>query len=248
MLNYIKAELYRNFNRAQFWVYSGVIAALALLLNILLAASSSSKIDLSFLFEATTQILFLPIFLVATFIDITTGEEQKNLTLKNAVSFGVQRSKIALSKVIVTVILSFIAAIMIFTVFFGSGALLFGIKEGTLPAIGDAALRILTSVPLWIGAISIGTFIAVFLNNNTAAAFVYACVFTLISPAIKLLTLLVSDKFSYVSKILITSQFSILKQPNLESSTLLKIAGLGFAYNVLFTVLSMLYIKKKEIR
>lgn len=248
MLNYIKAELYRNFNRAQFWVYSGVIAALALMLNILLAASNSAKIDLNFLFEMITQMLFLPIFLVATFIDITTGEEQKNLTLKNAVSFGVPRSKIALSKVIVTVTLSFIAAIMIFTVFFGSGTLLFGIKEGTLPAIGDAALRILTSVPLWIGAISIGTFIAVFLNNNTAAAFVYAGVFTLISPTIKLLTLLVSDKFSYVSKILITSQFSILKQPNLGSSTLIKIAGLGFVYTVLFTVLSMLYIKKKEIR
>lgn len=248
MLNYIKAELYRNFNRAFFWTYSGVIAALALMMNIAMKGSNGPNVDLSFLFNMLTQMLILPVFLVAAFIDITTGEEQKNLTLKNAVAFGVPRSKIALSKVIVTVILSFIAAFIIFTIFLGSGAVLFGVKGGTLPAIGDASLRILTALPLWIGAISVGTFIALFFNNNTAAAFVYAGVFTLISPIVNLLTMLVSSKFSYISKILITAHLSNLKQPNLGSSSLISSAALGIAYTILFTALGMLYIKRKEIK
>jgi ABC-2 type transport system permease protein len=248
MLNYIKAELYRNFNRAHLWVYSGVIAAMTLALNILIKISNAPDMDLSFLFEMMTQMLIMPIFLVATFIDVSTGEEQKNLTLKNAVSFGVQRSKIALSKIIVTVILSFMAAIIIFTVFFGSGAVLFGIGEGSMTVIRDALIRILAALPLWIGAISVGTFISLVLNNNTAAAFVYAGTFTVISGVVNLLTMLVSDKFSYISKFLITTQLVNLKESNLGNDILFKAVGIGIAYTILFTALSMLYIEKKEIK
>jgi ABC-2 type transport system permease protein len=248
MLNYIKAELYRNFNRAHLWVYSGVIAAMALALNILVKIGNAPNMDLSWLFEMMTQMLILPIFLVATFIDITTAEESKNLTLKNAVSFGVPRSKIALSKVIVTVILSFVSAFIIFTVFFGSGAVLFGIGEGSMPVIRDASIKILAALPLWIGAISVGTFIALVISNSTTAAFVYAGVFTVISGVVNLLIMLVSEKFSYVSKILITTQLANLKEPNLGNSTLMTAVGIGIAYTLLFTILSMLYIKKKEIK
>lgn len=248
MLNYIKAEFYRNFSRAQLWVFSGVIAAMALTLNMLMSTGNAAKMDLGFLFEMMTQMLILPIFLVATFIDITTAEESKNLTLKNAVSFGVSRSKIALSKVIVTVGISFISAFIIFTVFFGSGAIIFGTGEGSLPIIADASLRILAAIPLWIGAISVGTFIALFISNSTAAAFVYVGVFTMISAIVNLLTMLVSDKFSYISEILITSQLANLKQPNVGNDVLNKAVLIGIGYTILFTILSMLYIKRKEIK
>lgn len=248
MLNYIKAELYRNFNRPHLWVYSGVIAALSLLLNISFKISSAPNMDLSRLFQIMTQMLILPIFLVASFIDVTTAEESKNLTLKNAVSFGVPRSKIALSKFIVTVILSFIAAFIIFIVFFGSGAVLFGIKEGSMQLIRDSSLRILTSLPLWIGAISVGTFIALFFNNSTAAAFVYAGVFAGVGPIVKGLSMLISDKFNYIYRILITTQLSSLGLPALGDNALITAAGIGIAYTILFTMISMLYIKRKEIK
>lgn len=248
MLNYMKAELYRHFNRSLFWIYTGVIAALALGLNILFKSTTTDGIGLTDSFVIITQMLILPVFLVATFIDMSTSEEQKNLTLKNAVSFGVPRSKIALSKVIITVILSFIAAAIILTVFWGSGLIFFGVGEGSSQIIGDAAVRILTALPLWIGAISVGTFIAIVINNNTAAAFVYAGAFTVISSIFNLLTMIVSDKFSYISEFLITSQLSNLKVPNLPIEALLKAAGIGIAYTILFTCLSMLYIKRKEIK
>lgn len=247
MLNYIKAEFYRNFNRAYYWVYTGSIAALALLINILIA-SSGSNIDFSILFEAITRVLIMPIFLVAVFIEIATAEEHKNLTLKNAVSFGVPRSKIALSKVIVTVVLSLIAAVIIFSVYFGSGALLLGVKAETMPLIRDSLLRILTAVPLWVGAVAVGTFIAIVINSSTAGAFIYAGVFTLVAPAIKLLATLVSDKFDYILQILITSQLLNLRTYDLPDSVLIRAAGIGVAYTILFTILSMLYIKKKEIK
>lgn len=248
MLNYIKAELYRSFHRANFWVYSGVTAGLALLLNIILKTSSVSSMNLGELFGVIIQMLIVPIFLVAPFIETTTGEESKNLTLKNAVSFGIPRSRIALSKVIVGIILSFISAIIIFTVFFGSGAILFGAGKDSLPAIKDGSLRILAAMPLWMGAVAVGTFIALFLNNNTAAAFVYAGVFVVIPNVVKLLNLIFSNKFSYISKILITTHLTDLKQPNVGSEVLTKSALAGLAYIILFTILSMLYIKRKEIR
>lgn len=248
MLNYIKAELYRNFNRAYFWIYTGVIAAMALSINIIFSINAVPNIKLDFLFETIIQMLFLPIFLVATFIEIATAEESKNLTLKNAVAFGTSRSKIALSKVIVTVALSIVAAVIIFTVFFGSGYILLGTGEGSGKMIGIYIIRILTAIPLWIGAISVGTFIAIVINNSTAAAFVYAGTFTVISTALNLLGMLVSNKIAYVSEYLITSQLSILKAPDLGNAALLKAAGIGIGYTILFTCMSMLYIRRKEIR
>ncbi len=248
MLNYIKAELYRNFNRSYFWVYTIVIAALSLGLNMLMKVTAAQDVTLAFLFEIILQALFLPVFLVAAFIETTTAEESKNLTLKNAIAFGIPRPKIALSKVIVTVVLSAVAAVIIFTVFFGSGFILFGIGEGSGKMIGIASIRILTALPLWIGAISVGTFIAIVINNSTAAAFVYAGAFTVISAALNLLQLLVSDKIAYVSEYLITSQLASLKAPELANAALLKAAGIGIGYTILFTCLSMLYIRRKEIR
>ena len=84
MINYIKAELYRNFNRVYFWWYTFAIAAFTLLANILLKISSVSEnaISLVELIEISTHMLILPIFLIPAIVEMVTAEENKNLTSK----------------------------------------------------------------------------------------------------------------------------------------------------------------------
>lgn len=251
MLNYIKAELYRNFNRVYFWGYTFSIAAFALLINILLKISNVSEtvISLAELIEISTHMLTLPVFLIPAIVEMVTAEENKNLTNKNILSFGLSRNKFVLSKIIVSIILSTIAAVIILTLFFGSGTLLFGIgKSFSISLVINFVKRLLVSTLLWISSIAICTFLALIIKNTTTFAFIYAIIFVTFSKIIKLLSSFVSDKFHYIYDILISTQINKLSAPELTNPTLISAALIGIVYTIVFTVLTMLYVKNKEIK
>lgn len=251
MINYIKAELYRNFNRVYFWGYTFGIAAFTLLANILLKISSVSKnaISLVELIEISTHMLILPIFLIPAIVEMVTAEENKNLTSKNIISFGVSRNKFVLSKIATSVILSIVAAVIILFLFFGSGTLLFGIGKGfSTSLVINFIKRLLVSTLLWISSISICTFLALAINNTTTFGFTYAIIFVTFSKVIKLLSAFVSDKFQYIYDILISTQINKLSTSEFTNSTLIYAALIGIIYIIVFTVLTMTYFKNKEIK
>ncbi len=255
MLNYIKAELYRSFNRLYLWNLVGITSALILLLVIL--GNANNVGNLPFLLQIGIEMLGVPIYLIIMIVDMVIGEEIKNLTLKNTISFGIPRGKIVLSKIIVTVILAFVAAIIILIVFLGSGAILFGVEGVSSTLFKDFTLRLLAAIPLWIGAISLGTFLGFFFTNYTLCAFVYTGLFVVTGPIIRLLSTLVSDKFMYINNILITTRLKALSSMNLAgvqeyqyitADNLAFAVIVGIACTVVFAILSILYFRKKEVR
>lgn len=246
MRNYIKAELYRSFNRLYFWNFTFIISILALSYSVILKITSVfPNMGLSELFITGTQLFNMPVFLVIMIIDMITSEELKNQTLKNVVSSGIPRNKLVLSKIIVTVILSFISATIILTAFFGTGAMLFGVGTAFASGIAkDFVFRLLAALPLWIGTISVGTLLSFIYINNTTFAFVYAGIFAIAANVVRLLSILVSDKFGYIYNNLITVNLK-----NLATSTnLLLPAAIGFMYTMVFTILSILYFEKMEVK
>lgn len=247
MLNYIKGEFYRIFNRGYFWVFTGAIAGFGLLMNILLKINHV-HIQLTDIFGMGSQMLGVPVFLVIVFIDMVTAEEQKNLTMRNVISFGIPRSKFVLSKIIVTSILSFISALIIMLVIFGSQAVLFGLGSNFPGNIPNDLLRMAAAIPLWTGAIAVGTFLALFFNNSTAFAFVYAGTFIIISKVIAILEMLVSHKFSHLNNVLITTQLGYLTNKGITNHEIIFAATVGVIYTVIFTVISILYFERKEIK
>ncbi len=245
MINYIRAELYRSFKRLYFWNLVGIISILALLVNTFVVVPNA---NFELLLIMGIQMLSVPVFLVFMIIDMVTGEEIKNLTLKNVVAFGISRNKLVLSKIIVTVILSFIAAIIILTVFLGSGAMLFGVKDVPLDLFKDFLLRLLAAIPLWIGAISVGTMMSFIFTNYTLCGFVYAGAFVVIGPILKLLSTFVSDKFIYIYNILITTQLKSLSAQTVTNNDLISAVITGIIYSVVFIILSMMCLSKKEVK
>lgn len=245
MINYIKADIYRNFNRLYFWGFVASISLLGLAFNILLTDPNFMMSDLFFY---STQFLLIPIFLVVIIIDMVIGEEFKNLTIKNVVSFGLSRDKIILSKIITTIILSVVAAIIILVVFLGSGWILFGGKdELSFSIVSNFFLRLGTAVPLWIGAITVGTFITLLIRNNTISAYAYIVLFTATGIIIRILATLISDKFMVIHKYLITTNISKLSEENLASGDYISILIIALAYIIVFTVFCVTYFRKKEI-
>lgn len=252
MLNYIKAELYRNFNRMYFWNFTLLTSATVLFFIIIGKIFNSGNLPM--LLHIGIEALGAPIFLVLMTIDMVSGEEIKNLTLKNSVSFGIPRSKIVLSKIIVTVILSLIAAIIILAVFLGSGAILFGVEGVTSALFKDFTLRLLGAIPLWIGALSVGTFLSFIFTNYTLFSLAYAAIFVLTRVVLQFLSTIVSDKFIYIHNILITSRLNSLSkiyqqgfQP-VTTDIMIFAVTVGVAYTVVFTILTILYFSKKEVK
>lgn len=245
MINYMRAELYRNFNRAYFWVFTAITAAMLLSLNLIL--STNNILDLTNLFVMVNHMLVVPAYLVIAFVDIVMCEEYKNNTLKNVVSFGFSRNKLILTKFIVAVILAFISAIIIIFVFYGS-ALLMGNPGANLKfTLLDNLIKIAFSLPLWIAAISFGIFLNTIINNTNIFSFVYAFIFMVISPIIKLFSVFVSPKFQCVYNILITTQLKTLCTA-VKSGDFTSAVITGCIYTMIFLALSMLCFKKKEIK
>lgn len=251
MHNYIKAELYRNFNRVYFWGYTGGIAAFTLLINILLKISSVSEsvMNLTILLETSTHMLIIPTFLILPIVEMVTAEEYKNLTFKNVLSFGISRNKLVLSKIIVSIILSLVASIIILAVFFGSGTILFGVgKAFSSTILINFIKRLLASSVLWIGSIGVCTFFAFTFKNSNIFSLTYAFTFILLSKFIKLLSVLISEKLMYIHDILITTHIDKISSSQITNSTLYLGALTGIIYLIVFTILSIIYIKKKDIK
>ena len=246
MLNYIKAELYRNFNRVYFYAFTACISFVAILSNLLIV---NQNIALGEMIQMSIKMLGLPIYLVIMIVDMVTSEENKNLTVKNVLASGLPRNKMYLSKIIVATILAVISAAVILTMFLGSSALITGIDESiSSDLVRDFTFRILSAVPLWIGTISICTFIAFLIKNNTLFASTYVILFICTKQIFNILGYLVSDKFFYVKKMLISGQLEVLSSQDVVSRAQLSTAAcIGFAYTIIFIVLGVILIRKKEI-
>lgn len=248
MFNYIRAELYRNFNRMYFWVFTGIMAVLALAVNILAKSNGIPGVSLSMMLGTSLYVLVMPVYLVAIFTDMVTAEENKNQTLRNAITFGIPRYKLILSKLIVSVILAFISALITLGLLYGSAAALFGIDKGAGAVFSEVLLRLLTAIPLWIGAISMGTFLGIAINNNTIFGFTYPGIFLLTSKIIKLLSYVVSYKIIKLNDYLITTRLMALGAEKISSKDLWTSALIGLCYTVIFTMINILYFNKKEVK
>lgn len=248
MLNYIKAELYRSFNRLYFWLFTGIMSGLALLFNILTTTNHSPHMGLTTLMDLSIYMLTVPVFLVIMFIDMIAAEENKNLTIRNVVSYGLPRTKIVLSKIAAMIVLSFISALIILFVFYGSGTALFGLGSDFPGGIGSDLMRMLAAVPLWIGAIAMGTFLAILINNTTLFVFVYVGVALVLGNVMKILSILVSKEFIHIYNILIVTQLGKLSGRVVTNHDLFFAAMIGVIYAIVFTVLSVIYFNKKEVK
>lgn len=249
MINYIKAELYRNFHHTYFWIWTGVFAISSILINILFKGPGNTSLDQ--LMGMSLMALLVPIYIVLCYIDMTSAEEQKNKTMKNVLSFGLSRNKFVLSKLIVSIILSFLGAFIIMGAFYGSGALLFKAGKDFSTILPIFIKSLIAAVPLWIAAVSIGLFLSIAFSSNTIFSIVYVILFSATAGIIKFLMIFVSKKFITVYNMLITVKLSDLSPQSgikLTNHVIFTDATLGIVYTIIFTALAMIYFSKKEIK
>lgn len=252
MLNYIKAELYRNFNRAYFWVFTLALSALTLILNIMLKIENSENFlknsGLTAYADAVIVVLIIPVFFVPVFVDMVTSEEYKNLTLRNVVVFGMNRTKLIISKFLASAILGTASLAIILTTFLGSATIFFGIGNNFPGNINQDIVKFLVGSVLWLGAMAVGTLIGLVIKNNNIFAVTYILIFALFNQILKLLDFFGFKGSKYIYDVLITTHIGIIQQPNVTNNQLGVASLIGVIYIIVFLTLGSLYFNREEIK
>lgn len=243
MINYIRAELYRGFNRMFFWVYSLMISGCGVLMIVLFKRENVYTPFTEVI--SKLGILYIAVFLLAAIFSMVTCEEYEYGTQKNVLSFGVSRNTMVMSKFIASIIFSIVFECIIFASIFIAMAVIFGTGGRFISDINRSFLMMLEAFPLWIGVEALGTFLAFLISNNTIFAFVYAGIFMFLQQIVNLLSYTVSDKFIYVHKALISTQLVNIGKSHGDIT--LAVAS-GAIYTIVFIALTMIYMQKKDIK
>lgn len=256
MLSYIKAELYRTFNRKYFYFFTGILAALALSLNILLKlVGTKDNVTLinAIAVPVTDYLLLLPVLLLVMIVDMIYTEEYKNGTLKNTVSFGISRSKLVFGKFIAIIILAFIAYFVALFVFFGSSAAIFGvghfskIKPSTYFNI--VITRYCAAVLLWVAVIAVGLLLSTLVNSYNTFIYSYIGIFLILPIAINLLSRMIDKNIAKINCFLLTGCISLVGTYNgINKGDVFWAVAVGLVYIVVCLILSAVWSSKKDVK
>lgn len=250
MLNYIKAELYRTFNRKYFYFLTGILAVCALGFNILLKIGGSNGVCLIALMQVTVSkaVLLLPVVLLFIIIDMIASEEYKNGTLKNVISFGMQKDKLIIGKFITIIILAFIVEIITLFVLYASGTILFGIGDGFSKYAPIFISRLcLVAVP-WIAIIALGLLLNNIMNNFNMFLYAYTAIFIVVPVVIRMLSLIFGRQIFMFNGFLITSLIMTFSDFNAGAGKMIIADALSLVYIIVFLVLNIKCFSKKDVK
>ncbi len=200
MINYIKSEIYRIFHNKSSYLFIIICSLLLMSSNILLAIMkhqdqtfgyATTNFAFSFVYSQMS-ILFILCIMVAS---ITFGNEYGYHTMKNSVSYGINRKDIYLGKFIVQIIYAIAAFLIILGVYVLTGYLL-------LENTGSDDLRLLLmtaliSLPQFIFAIAV-TNCFLFAIDSSGAAIAASCGAMIVLPQ---LSNILGMKFVFFTKL-----------------------------------------------
>lgn len=249
MINYIKAELYRIFNKKNFYVFISVLMAACIGFNIFLKVDEKSSVYLFDLMKLGIDkiSLLVPVILIFIVIDIVNCDEYKNKTLKNMISVGMPRNKFIICKFIISIVILFVIEMVILVAFYGSGALIFNMGNGITEFVPIFILRIcLVSIP-WMSIIALGLLLNSILNDFNMFLYAYSSVFIGIPIIIRLFSLFPGRRIFIFNGFLITSLIMTFGDLHAGIFKLVIADALSLIYIVVFLSMNIKYFSNKDI-
>ena len=165
MMNYMRSEWYRITHTKDIYMFTGIMAAGVLLLNVgqyVCSAVisdfrySSVKFALSFLTGGMGALFLAGMVLAMLFF----SSDQKNGIAKNAVAYGISREKLFIGKCIVSFAAALISMVILLVLYIGTAVLL--LEGPAQPYVGLLLEGVLCNLPaaaaFMILAVALGQF------------------------------------------------------------------------------------------
>ena len=258
MRNYIKSEWYRVTHTLTIYVFTGVLAGLTLLMNLVLWASD--KTDVAFPYGTTAfSLSFLACSMMiicvvgAILAGLLFAEDKKNGSLKNSIAFGISRTEIFMGKCVVSALVSLISLAVILTVYMGSAVLL--LEPGVEPhAVRITLQGVACVIPMAVAFEVLGlTLCNLCQKEAVAGVFWYA-----VMMVIPQICFLIGLRFDSWAKIAAWMPFNYLKREVMVNMSgwhclwqnpegIAKCLISGFIGFIVFLAFGLLVSKKQEV-
>ena len=257
MYNLIKAEIFRLFNRKSLYVFWIAICVLTVIIVVL--ADSPPDILLSLVKPA----FVIPVFLWPILTEVIIGEDYKDDTYINVVTYGVSKREFCLGKLLVAWLVVFITSVITMLVLYVS----IMVVTGSMLTGGffyNTILAMLAAVPLDMAWVSLQVLLVISIKRGSLASLVYlgsllACYL------VNIVQLMNRNKGNFLVDALPTTQLIHLigearalsiASPFLKLNTaggsmvadgvMWKAAMVGLGYCIIFTVIGMLFHRRWE--
>lgn len=256
MLNYIKSEFYRMFHSPSFYVNTFVFAGISILLNVVLYLFGRFTPNFPY---ATTSFSFSNIVaypMIFCFVALYEAlmiydQSKKNGSLKNAVAFGISRTKILMGQIIVGLALSLITLLVTEAVYISCALLL--LPEKGPVTIYDMLFEIAAVFPIAVSALVLGIVLIQLFDRSFIGILVWLCVFCFI-PRTLFLIGMAYEPVREIAMWLPQNLFNLMAVNMTRCTTvwdtpqgLLRCLVSGFAGIMVFGAWGILVLRKKEI-
>lgn len=249
MLNYIKSELYRSFQRPHSWIIPLIFIALSILGNTALDVDLINGSLLEAMFSGVVLTFSFISYLIPSIWDVTFSEEYKHGTLKNSVAFGFARTNIYLGKLISGMIYALLLCILAVLILTCTTFIIQGFDPKSTFAITKLVKNILCALPLWFATLSLCALLSFTFKNTMTFVTIFFLAMILPSVIISIMNLFFNIDIRYLYQYLIESKLSTLSFDRvLTKSDFLSFYSIGFIYFLAFTVTGIVMFNKKEIK
>lgn len=259
MLNYIKSEFYRNFNTKGNYVFLFGSMGFVIFINVALGLFANSQVNFPY---GSTKYSFSSFYtyigllmLISTFlVSIIFGQEFKNSTLKNSISFGISRSEIYLGKFLVEVVICTINLILISSVYAIAAYVM--LEDSGIIYLQDFITAIIAGFPLLLVSVTAAhCFYFIFDNEGSAVA-----VWSMVIVFVPLLISIAGRKISILGKIskwlpwniagnaIFDSSIGRIVMPWNSTEGFIRCFIVGAIGLAVFYTLGLIIFKKKEIK
>ncbi|MCR5106865.1 MAG: hypothetical protein K6B28_01740 [Lachnospiraceae bacterium] len=199
--------------------------------------------------EYATWCFVIPYYSCIFIADIVFGKTYPDPHIKDGYTSGLNRTQIYIGKVIASVMIAFVLA-LIACILLIAITVLFHFSDGTIKAynIRDFFEKMLYAVPLWIAGVGIGN---MFLFIFEKKKFAYLCYFILtiaIERGIMILAAepLELEPFRVLRKFTVSQNFSLIPYPADPSRNIPLTIALGVIYFLVSTVIGVVFYNKKK--
>lgn len=245
MINLIKAEIYKNIHRPFLYVFTLIISAIILIVEILLSSENTTRmIVLSVVCPVGINFALMLIWLFS----FGFSEEYKHGSLKNLVTSNISREKIYLGKVVVQIIVILLMGVIILGVF-GGGFLLLQPGDGySNDLLINELIKIISMLPIFLAGLSLYNLLIILTKRESIASCIYLGIFFLFSEFINLLSKTVWSKLAILNDYLFQTQTSIMKNLLATNSEIIQAVLVGIITFIVFTALGALIFRRTEVK
>lgn len=253
MRNYLRAEWGKAVSRRYFRSFLLVLAGGGVVLALLWRWSIRQGFQVTYgeCLALLTPFLTIGLYLAWVVADLVFSDQYKHDTLKNEISYGLPRSRIYLGKAVTAAGVGLLLTFLSLAVYAAACRLLLPAGPGDAAA-GEFLFRLLSALPLWLGALSLGMAV---LFNVSHMVIIIVCALASVGVLGSVLRLAMrvgpewlSEGARAVYRLLLTTPLDSASVPAWDWGYLGWCVGVGALWTVGATLLGLALFRRREIR